>query len=194
MTADYATYFRGRNLWEFYESGVYRRVVDLPGQLGRCGSTLPSAQWTRRCSRWRSLRRPLDNDAVAEARRQVEWVFQTHVDLAPFYRMAGGRPVPGAAHDNAPGLPRSAGHVSPRGAGECHPGTADQRAGRPSCAHRSDGGLRRDLHRRRRGVPRLPPRHKPWPPPASRACEGRSSVGGRRSTWQTSPRRKSRAR
>ena len=34
MTADFATHYRGRNLWEFYENGVYRRVVDLPNGLG----------------------------------------------------------------------------------------------------------------------------------------------------------------
>ena len=91
MTADYATYFRGRNLWEFYEKGVYRRVVDLPGQLGvaavRSLGTVDAPLLEVEVAA-----PSLDDDAVAESRRQVEWVFQTPVDLAPFYRMAEGDP------------------------------------------------------------------------------------------------------
>ena len=91
MTADYATYFRGRNLWEFYENGVYSRIVDLPNGLG--------------VARVRSLgdvdapllnvevvAPSLDDNAVEAARRQVEWVFQAGVDLVPFYHMAEGDP------------------------------------------------------------------------------------------------------
>ena len=87
MTADFATHYRGRNLWEFYENGVYRRVVDLPDGLGvasvRSTGTVDAPRLEGEVAA-----PSLDGEAIAAARRQVEWVFQTNVDLAPFYRMA----------------------------------------------------------------------------------------------------------
>ena len=89
MTADYATHFRGRNLWEFYVDGVYRRVVELEGRLGVAAvrslgdveSPLLEVEVT---APW------LDDEAAAMARRHVAWVFQTNADLSPFYRRAEG--------------------------------------------------------------------------------------------------------
>lgn len=91
MTADYATYFRGRNLWEFYDAGVYRRVVDLPGGLGvaavrSLGSVESPLLEVEVCAP------SLEDEDLEAARRQIEWVFQTNADLAPFYRMAQSDP------------------------------------------------------------------------------------------------------
>ena len=91
MTADFATHYRGRNLWEFYESGVYRRVVDLPDGLG-VASVRSVGDVDAPRLEVEVATPSLDDDALASARRQVEWVFQTNVDLAPFYRMAEGDP------------------------------------------------------------------------------------------------------
>ena len=91
MTADFATHYRGRNLWEFYENGVYRRVVDLPDGLG-VASVRSLGDVDAPLLEVEIAAPSLDDDALASARRQVEWVFQTNVDLAPFYRMAEDDP------------------------------------------------------------------------------------------------------
>lgn len=91
MTADYATYFRGRYLWEFYEDGVYRRIVDLGGRLG-VASVRSLGTVDAPLLEVEVAAPSLDEAAVDAARRQVEWVFQTNVDLAPFYRMAEADP------------------------------------------------------------------------------------------------------
>ena len=90
MTADYATYFRGRNLWEFYENGVYRRVVDLPGQLG-VAAVRSLGSVDAPLLEVEVAAPSLDDDAVAEARRQVEWVFQTQRGPRPLLPHGGGR-------------------------------------------------------------------------------------------------------
>ena len=91
VTADYATHYRGRNLWEFYEDGVYRRVVELDGQLG-VAAVRSLGDVEAPLLEVEVAAPSLDDEAVASARRQVEWVFQANVDLAPFYRMAEGDP------------------------------------------------------------------------------------------------------
>lgn len=91
MTADFATHFRGRNLWEFYENGVYRRVVDLDGQLG-VAFVRSKGDVDNPLLEVEVAAPSLDGDALDAARREVEWVFQTNVDLAPFYRMSESDP------------------------------------------------------------------------------------------------------
>ena len=91
MTADYTTYFRGRYLWEFYEDGVYRRVVDLGGRLG-IASVRSLGTVDAPLLEVEVAAPSLDEAAVDAARRQVEWVFQTNVDLTPFYTMAEADP------------------------------------------------------------------------------------------------------
>ena len=91
MTADYATYFRGRNLWEFYENSVYRRVVELDGRLG-VAAVRSLGDVDAPLLEVEVAAPSLDDEAVASAHRQVEWVLQTNVDLAPFYHMAEGDP------------------------------------------------------------------------------------------------------
>jgi DNA-3-methyladenine glycosylase II len=91
LTADYATHFTGRYLWEFYEDGVYRSVLDLGGSLVvvsvRSVGTVEAPRLDV------DVAGPmLDDAAVKEAQRQVEWILQTNVDLEPFYRMADADP------------------------------------------------------------------------------------------------------
>jgi DNA-3-methyladenine glycosylase II len=91
LTADYATHFAGRYLWEFYEDGVYRSVLDLGGSLVvvsvRSVGTVEAPRLDV------DVAGPmLDDAAVKEAQRQVEWILQTNVDLEPFYRMADADP------------------------------------------------------------------------------------------------------
>lgn len=91
MTADFATHYRGRNLWEFFEDGVYSRTLDLPVGLG-VAKVRSVGDLETPLLEVEVVAPKLDDDAVGAARRQVEWVFQTNVDLAPFYRMAEGDP------------------------------------------------------------------------------------------------------
>ena len=91
MTADYATHFRGRNLWEFYEEGVYSRVVNLPSGLG-VAKVQSLGDVDAPLLDVEVVAPSLDDNAIEAARRQVEWVFQASVDLDPFYRMAEGDP------------------------------------------------------------------------------------------------------
>ncbi len=91
LTADYATHFTGRYLWEFYEDGVYRSVLDLGGSLAvvsvRSVGTVEAPRLDV------EVAGPmLDESAVKEAQRQVEWILQTNVDLEPFYRIADADP------------------------------------------------------------------------------------------------------
>ena len=91
MTADYATHYRGRSLWEFYENGVYRRVVDLDGRLG-VAAVRSLGDVDTPLLEVEVAASSLDETAIDATRRQVEWVFQTNVDLVPFYRMAEADP------------------------------------------------------------------------------------------------------
>lgn len=87
LTADYATHFNGRYLWEFYEDGVYRCVLNLNGSLVvaavRGEGTVDEPRLDV------ELAGPaLGESLLIDARQKLEWIFQANVDLAPFYRMA----------------------------------------------------------------------------------------------------------
>ena len=87
LTVDYTTYFRGRYLWEFYEDGVYRRVLDMGGSLAVAAARSTGTVDAPRLDV--EVAGPaLNESAVQEAQRQMEWILQTSVDLAPFYLMA----------------------------------------------------------------------------------------------------------
>lgn len=91
LTADYATYFRGRYLWEFYESGIYRRLLEIDGTLAMAAvKSIGSVEEPRleveiTGPRW-------NNTAIQQGQRQIEWILQTNVDLASFYHMAEADP------------------------------------------------------------------------------------------------------
>jgi DNA-3-methyladenine glycosylase II len=91
LTADYATHFTGRYLWEFYEDGMYRCVLDIDGTLVvaavRSEGTVNSPRLEVELSG-----PTLGETILIEARRKIEWIFQTNVDLAPFYRMTDADP------------------------------------------------------------------------------------------------------
>ena len=86
-TAEFATAYRTRNLWESFEDGVYRRAVDIGGRLAvvavRSQGTTEAPQLEVEAAS-----PTLDYAMVAAIRRQVAWVLQTETDLAPFYAMA----------------------------------------------------------------------------------------------------------
>ena len=91
LTADYATHFTGRYLWEFYEKGVYRCVLDIDGSLVVAAVRSEGTVEAPRIEV--ELTGPtLGETVLIEARRKIEWIFQTNVDLAPFYRMAAVDP------------------------------------------------------------------------------------------------------
>ena len=92
LTADFATYFRGRYLWEFYENGIYRRLLEIDGIL--VVATIKSIG---------SVEDPrleveiagshLDAHKIQHGERQIQWIFQTNVNLAAFYHMAEADPL-----------------------------------------------------------------------------------------------------
>ena len=91
LTADYATYFHGRYLWEFYESGIYRRILEIDGNLAIAAvKSIGSVEEPR--LEVEIIGPHLNNNVIHQCQRQIEWILQTNVDLAAFYDMAEGDP------------------------------------------------------------------------------------------------------
>jgi len=91
LTVDYATHFNGRYLWEFYEDGVYRCVLNLDSNLVVAAVRSKGTVKAPRLDV--EIAGPtLGESLLIAARRKLEWIFQTKVDLAPFYRMADADP------------------------------------------------------------------------------------------------------
>ena len=91
LTADFATYFRGRYLWEFYENGTYRRLLEIDGTLAiaavkSIGSVEdPGLEVEIAGSH-------LDTNKIQHGQRQIQWILQTNLNLAAFYHMAEADP------------------------------------------------------------------------------------------------------
>ena len=87
LTAGDVVYFRGRYACDRFQDGVFHRLLDLGGRLTlvtvRSSGTLESPRLEAEISSSN-----LDDDAIAEARRQVAWILGTDDDLEPFSRMA----------------------------------------------------------------------------------------------------------
>ena len=87
LTAAYATYFRGRYLWEFYEDGIYRRLLEIDGTLATAAvKSVGSVEDPR--LEVEIAGSQLNQNEIQQARRQVQWIMQTDVSLGPFYNMA----------------------------------------------------------------------------------------------------------
>jgi DNA-3-methyladenine glycosylase II len=91
LTADYATHFQGRYLWEFYEDGVYHRALasgdSLISAKIRSTGAVESPELEVSIAGMQ-----LTDQTVTAIKKQVEWIFQTNADLSPFYRMANDDP------------------------------------------------------------------------------------------------------
>lgn len=87
LTGAYAAYFRGHYGADWFQAGVFRRLLDLGDclclakirSLGTVDS--PSLELELQCT-------ALDDSVVSEAQSQVEKLLGIGQDLAPFYRMA----------------------------------------------------------------------------------------------------------
>ena len=92
LTAGYHTYFQARSGADNVESGVYRRLLDLDGQL-----TLAAVRSTGAVdSPELAVELRGENLTAAhgqQAAAQIRWMLGTGQDLAPFYAMAESDPA-----------------------------------------------------------------------------------------------------
>jgi DNA-3-methyladenine glycosylase II len=87
LTGGYVTYFRGHYGADWFQAGVFRRLLDLDNRLclakvrslGTVDS--PSLELELQCT-------ALNDSVVSEAQSQVTWLMGIDQDVAPFYRMA----------------------------------------------------------------------------------------------------------
>jgi len=87
LTGAYVTYFRGHYGADWFQAGVFRRLLDLDNRLclakvrslGTVDS--PSLELELQCT-------ALNDSVVSEAQNQVAWLLGIDQDLVPFYRMA----------------------------------------------------------------------------------------------------------
>ena len=92
LTAGYHTYFQARSGADNVESGVYRRLLDLDGQL-----ILASVSSTGTVDA-PELTLELSGQGITDADRerataQVRWMLGTEQELAPFYALAESDPA-----------------------------------------------------------------------------------------------------
>ncbi len=88
LTAGYHTYFQGRYGTDSLEDGVYRRLLDLDGNLVLASVTsLGTVEFPR--LEVELLSRGLTAGVADTAAGAVGWLLGIDQDLAPFYHMAG---------------------------------------------------------------------------------------------------------
>ena len=91
LTAGYLTYYRGRYGADIIEPGTFHRLLDLGGRLAlatvRSTGTVTSPSLEVELTGLN-----LDEDTIAEARRQMSWTLAVEGDLTAFYRMAEADP------------------------------------------------------------------------------------------------------
>ena len=92
LTAGYHTYFQGRYGSDSLAGGVYRRLLDLDGNLVLASvRSIGSVEAPELAVKLQGDRlSPLD---IASATGQVAWLLGTGQDLAPFYSMARDDPA-----------------------------------------------------------------------------------------------------
>ena len=92
LTPGYHTYFQGRYGADSLENGVYRRLLDLEGNLVLASvSSAGSVQQPRLQIELQGER--LNAENVARASDLVSWLLGADQRLTPFYRMADGDPT-----------------------------------------------------------------------------------------------------
>ena len=103
LTAGYHTYFQGRYGSDSLENGVYRRLLDLKGNLVLASvSSVGSVQQPRLQIELQGER--LNAEDMARASDLMSWLLGAEQLLTPFYRMADGDPTLSAITERFYGL------------------------------------------------------------------------------------------
>lgn len=103
LTAGYLTYFQGRYATDSLVDGVYRRLLDLDGQLVLASvSSLGSLEKPELSVELQGER--LTSDNVEVATDKVAWILGVGQELEPFYASAQGDPAMAAITQRFHGL------------------------------------------------------------------------------------------
>ena len=103
LTAGYHTYFQGRYGSDSLTDGVYRRLLDLDGNLVLASvSSVGTVDAPELAVELRSHR--LGHEDIKAATGQVAWLLGAGQDLAPFYAMADKDPAMSAIIQRFHGL------------------------------------------------------------------------------------------